>query len=402
MILRRFNSTLIKELSQYKPRPLSAAEYIQFEKTGSIAESFKFCRHELPIRLINILEESNALPISFVPEKIQEIKDKYNATLEGLLPFINAEINDENIEKFDLEINRIIHRHRYVIEKLGIGIAEFRDNLNLNNPKEVTQAEEKIHYFLDRFLINRTAAKLLCHQHLQHSAALQNKPYRQSTRCFQTLEINDIVATVAKRVQDECDAYFKRRVEVELLCWDGEAEAECEKIEMVYIQVHLEDIVYNIIKNAMRATIQHNQNQETLPSLKVLISKGPNNVTIKVSDRGGGGSVEEQQRWGGYLYSTGVDEPAANLNNPITVPMVGYGFGIPMSKVLARYLGGDVVIRSMESYGTDAFIHLQTDPNKLFEVLPVYTSKTESFYKTKNMVNEWVTGKEQKISFTSK
>ena len=74
-----------------KQRPLSAAEYIQFENTGSIAESFKFCRHELPIRLINILEESNALPISFVPEKILEIKDKYNATLEGLLPFIHRD-----------------------------------------------------------------------------------------------------------------------------------------------------------------------------------------------------------------------------------------------------------------------------------------------------------------------
>ena len=171
---------------------------------------------------------------------------------------------------------------------------------------------------MDRFLINRTAAKLLCHQHctfanvlfalltfefisVQHSATIQNKPYRQSTRCFQALEVNDIVATVAKRVQEECDdtgivklflfsnqeiwkkfttiwqtrwlAYFKRRVEVELQCWDGEAEAECEKIEMVYIPVHLEDITYNIIKNAMRATIQHNQNQDTLPSVKVLISK---------------------------------------------------------------------------------------------------------------------------------
>ena len=84
----------------YRYRPLSAAEYIQFEKTGSLNESFKFCRHELPIRLINILEESNALPLSFVPEKIQEIKDKYSATLDALLPFINAEINDENIEKF--------------------------------------------------------------------------------------------------------------------------------------------------------------------------------------------------------------------------------------------------------------------------------------------------------------
>ena len=98
-----------------------------------MAESFKFCRHELPIRLINILDESNALPIAFVPEKIQEIKDKYESTLESLVPFINAEITEENIAKFDLEINRIIHRHRYVIEKLGIGIEEYRDTLKLRN-----------------------------------------------------------------------------------------------------------------------------------------------------------------------------------------------------------------------------------------------------------------------------
>ena len=51
-------------------------------------------------------------------------------------------------------------------------------------------------------------------------------------------------------------------------------------------------------------------------------------------------------RWNAYLYSHGGVEPAENLNNPIEVPMVGYGFGIPMSKVLARYLGGDVIIRS--------------------------------------------------------
>ena len=83
--------------------------------------------------------------------------------------------------------------------------------------------------------------------------------------------------------------------------------------------------------------------------------------------------------------------------------MVGYGFGIPMSKVLARYLGGDVVIRqvyyavgfvtlnltqfirSMESYGTDAFIHLQTDPNKLFEgkiTLETKDHKSIEFWKS--------------------
>ena len=80
-----------------------------------------------------------------------------------------------------------------------------------------------------------------------------------------------------------------------ITCWDGETEAACDKIEMIYIPVHLEDIAYNIIKNAMRATIQHNH--ETTPPVTVLISKGKNNVTIRVSDCGGGSSLEEQQRF---------------------------------------------------------------------------------------------------------
>ena len=94
-----------------------------------------------------------------------------------------------------------------------------------------------------------------------------------------------------------------------------------------------------------RATVEYNLERTTTPPVEVIISKGDQNIAIKISDRGGGASLEQQQKWEAYLFSSGDAAPAENLNNPIAVPMAGYGYGIPLTKVLARYLGGDIEIR---------------------------------------------------------
>ena len=158
------------------------------ERTGSIEESFKFVRHELPIRLINIIEESRALPIPEIPpvsrfiayestpsiqpqfekpfKSIQNVKSKYETTLEKLLPFIDMPLNGESCALFDREVANIIQRHRYVVEQMAVGIMEYKETLE---DKEIAVAEDKIHYFLDRFFMNRFGAKLLCHQHRKFS-----------------------------------------------------------------------------------------------------------------------------------------------------------------------------------------------------------------------------------------
>ena len=35
-----------------------------------------------------------------------------------------------------------------------------------------------------------------------------------------------------------------------------------------------------------------------------------------------------------------------------------YGYGLPISRLYARYFGGDLAVISMEGYGTDAYLHL--------------------------------------------
>ena len=119
-----------------------------------------------------------------------------------------------------------------------------------------------------------------------------------------------------------------------------------------------------------RASVEQYMDKPTMPPVEIIISKGDQNIAIKISDRGGGASLEQQQKWEAYLFSSGDAAPAENLNNPISVPMAGYGYGIPLTKVMARYLDGDIETRSIEDYGTDIWSHSVKSKylaNKLFE-----------------------------------
>ena len=48
-------------------------------------------------------------------------------------------------------------------------------------------------------------------------------------------------------------------------------------------------------------------------------------------------------------------------------PMAGFGFGLPISRLYARYFGGDLQLVSMEGYGTDAYLHIGRLPHSRTE-----------------------------------
>ena len=41
------------------------------------------------------------------------------------------------------------------------------------------------------------------------------------------------------------------------------------------------------------------------------------------------------------------------------MPLAGYGYGLPLSRLYARYLAGDLQLFSVDGLGTDAVLTLQ-------------------------------------------
>lgn len=76
-------------------------------------------------------------------------------------------------------------------------------------------------------------------------------------------------------------------------------------------------------------------------------------LALQISDEGGGIPRSGLPKIFTYLYSTAKDPPIENysIRERGGVVMAGYGFGLPISRLYAKYFGGDLQIISMEGYG---------------------------------------------------
>lgn len=68
----------------------------------------------------------------------------------------------------------------------------------------------------------------------------------------------------------------------------------------------LRHILFELLKNSMRATIEEHENDDELPPIKIVISDGDSNsdIIMKISDEGGGIKRRNINRIWDYFYST--------------------------------------------------------------------------------------------------
>ena len=106
----------------------------------------------------------------------------------------------------------------------------------------------------------------------------------------------------------------------------------------------------------------------------------------QISDRGGGIPRSLSDVLFHYMYSTAPQPSASGLN---TAPLAGYGYGLPLSRLYARYLQGDLVIASLEGYGTDAIIYLKVLSSEANELLPVFNKTSSKHYRSALGTHDW-------------
>eukprot|EP00668_Euglena_longa_P003940 GGOE01004619.1.p1 GENE.GGOE01004619.1~~GGOE01004619.1.p1 ORF type:complete len:389 (-),score=94.15 GGOE01004619.1:181-1347(-) len=349
------SSHLIEECAAMPIKQLPCREAIEFGRNPTpdqLIHSAEYVRRELVVRLARSIRSFQALPYivcinPHVSAVLRTFCDAFTA-LQAVPPLQTV----EEERRFTAALTGMFRETSDAIATLAKGIKEIRQlpgSLNINHGY--------LDAFIDSFLVQRISRRVIAEHHM---GLHQQRDGWVGAFNMQTSPAG-IIHDVMHIAQETCSSLYG-------VCPGYRVTGDIDAC-LAYIPVHLEYILLELSKNALRATVEKHQRAATLPEVVVRICAGRDIVLI-VQDKGGGIDATGLARIWGYGYTTFVRPPqggglwqdyherVAGLHAQRDL-FAGYGFGLPTCRVYARYLGGNVEIVTMAGHGTDVFITLK-------------------------------------------
>ncbi|XP_074101643.1 pyruvate dehydrogenase kinase [Cotesia typhae] len=367
--------------SQFNPSPLSIKQFIDFGLSACERKSFIFLRKELPVRLANIMKEIHLLPEHLLRmPSLGIVNNLYVTSFEEIIHFEKAEVNETTLDKFCQALIKIRNRHTDTVEVMAKGILELKESHDVD-----AQMENNIQYFLDRFFMSRVSIRMLINQHTLLFGGVLNGDNRHVGCIDPSCDVVSVIRDAYENARFLCDQYYL--ASPELIIKQHNDFENGNQIRIVYVPSHLYHMLFELFKNSMRAIMEYYDGRsDSYPSIEVNIVRGKEDICVKMSDRGGGIPRSQMDQLFKYMYSTA---PQPSKSDAHTVPLAGYGYGLPLSRLYARYFHGDLILLSCEGYGTDAVIYLKALSNEANELLPVFNKTSSKFYRTPVPTADW-------------
>ncbi|KAK9815106.1 hypothetical protein WJX73_007689 [Symbiochloris irregularis] len=348
----RFYDHSIEEYASQDVEVLSLSQMLQFGRRAVhdrtlILKSARMIQRELPKRLARRLMDLQFLPhIVVTNPHIKLVYDSYYhafATLRDMAPVTGFEDN----AALDALLRRLLDEHAPMLDALARGLRECRSKAFVGDKLQLDS-------FLDGMLRSRISRRVLAEQHLHLGQSRQDFIGVIATH----LQIADALDHAIQQARQVCTETYGRAPRVVIT---GAAHAT-----LAYIPNHLDYMLFELLKNGMRAVVERyapleRGASEPLPPLYIRIANAESCITLRLSDQGGGIAEEELVwRWG---FTTMPPDGALpqdlrgqeeGWSNPVQMqqsrsllsPMAGLGFGLPLSRLHAQYFGGDLVLGS--------------------------------------------------------
>ncbi|KIM90835.1 hypothetical protein PILCRDRAFT_94521 [Piloderma croceum F 1598] len=351
-----------------------------------LIKSANYVRTELAVRIAHRLRDLQALPYVVVTQEgVAKVYELYWSAFEQFRRFPPINNIEEN-KAFCESLRKLLDEHAVVIPNLSLG-------LSLSSPY---LAPELLDSFMRRMLISRISRRVLAEHHLALSGSYNGK-VEESGATERHVGIIYTGLNVKQSI-DKCTKLLKERSHhidenygVPSTYWpdvivDGHLDTN-----FAYIKEHVEYIFFELLKNAMLATIQKYHDAATLPPIRATIVAGNNDVGIRISDQGGGLLIPqikspsdlfsfshvrnatrmEHSRLGALrtvssdprgVKATVEEQVEPQSESPekgvgmAASPRIG--IGLPMSNIFATYFGGSLELISLDGWGTDVYIRL--------------------------------------------
>jgi pyruvate dehydrogenase kinase 2/3/4 len=251
-------------------------------------------------------------------------------------------------------IEAIYGRHSKTLVTMARGVAEFKRELGYQ-PTDMLpdHLEDPLTQFLNGFYSSRIGIRTLIEQHV---ALHHPRPGHVGIINCHTHPVA-ICRDAADEAAIMCERELGASPLVEII---GDSD-----FSFKFIDSHMHHVMFEILKNAFRAVVERHGEDAELPPVTVVVAtdSSAEDVAIKVSDQGGGIPRSAMKRVWSYFYTSSssgaLDAFEDGADFSTNTPLAGLGYGLPLSRVYARYFGGDLSIVPMQNYGTDAFVFLK-------------------------------------------
>ncbi|GAA5822809.1 hypothetical protein JCM10212_001751 [Sporobolomyces blumeae] len=283
---------VIETYAAKQSTPISLNSMINFGKYGrnkgekeeaeKLVRGGNFLRTELPTRLSHRLRDLQELPFVVASHpRLQHVYELYLEAFEGIRRFPPIKNLDDN-DAFCRFMQTTLDKHRVVIPELAIGVSE-------TSPLHLPPAA--LDRIMLRMLRSRISRRVITEQHIALTEQFRDRQQRKG----KGRDVDDkeetrvgLVDTKlnAADVVRRCQEFLKRRKGPE-----GQVPILIEgatDVAFAYIEEHLEFMLFELIKNAAFATaLAHGSAAPNYP-ITVTIVHQPRELTIRVSDQGGG------------------------------------------------------------------------------------------------------------------
>ncbi|KAL1914994.1 uncharacterized protein VTP21DRAFT_7699 [Calcarisporiella thermophila] len=322
------------------------------DPSRALLKPAQFLHDELPVRLSHTLHLLQASPLAHSPLVLGYLSPRLQQDLT-VLSQLQKPDTCERAQIFSQAIGKVRDRLRENVLAVGGGIQELVHQQKID-PLNATQ-EEVISQFLDRFYALCLGVDVLTSEHL---ALAEGRNLVEPIRVDQ----------IAKRVVEETSEYICRTRQI----------ASPPHIQIIakesctatHIPAYLNRILFEILLPAFCSGSSR---------ITLVVASGEEDVSIRVSDEGGGFPLRSsQQRWS-YLSPPSTYGASSYSNTPYasqTMPTLPT-HGLPVARLIARYFGGDLNMVSMEGHGTDTYFALHRNDNFL-ENIPIVMSTEAS------------------------
>eukprot|EP01084_Bolivina_argentea_P177248 306548_1 len=373
-------------------------------------------RKQSPLRVARLITNLHNLPYDLSKtNSIQNLIDIYieaYETLSDIKPL--QSIND--CDQFYKTHRYVLVRQMLAIPKLCHGILE--KSTETNSLFSIENSGEHLTEFINKFASQRLATRVMS----AHNMSLYDQILNDSNIKMGLFEEHcDVMKSISQAIIDseqDCKRHFSQfnNIQIDNILENLKVNCSDKRKNQIganftYIRQHLNHMIFELLKNCMRAVIE-NRSEDTEIDI-VIVDGDDGSITIKISDIGGGIARKDIDKIWLYGYTTGHDictdtgkeinltpeakmikhrelladiinfaekqwesdyDKGANVDINIMkdlsllgavkyTPMFGLGYGLPITKLYATFFGGNCKIQSIHGYGTDAYLYINNLSN---------------------------------------